>query len=289
MKAFTKNLITLAAALLSLSTLTASEIEVRFEKAQYLKESKVLFIEVQVRNTSEANLNLAGQNYRFYYDSEILSLDTEKSTSALPSTSYTDIAFEGHKKGIQADKVNQISFDDNLGFVNFSIDLHNLKDGGVNLSKDDWTAVARLKFEVKEESVAYDLVWGRDGATEKYATAFVEMQEWVSSSKLDKIDITFYGDLSSKEEATKEVKLQAKVGPNPTSDYVHITLDNALTDEATVIVRDMTGKVVKSEMMSIGDIATQVNLSDITPATYILELLDNQASTISKERIIVAR
>ena len=141
MRAFTKNLITLAAALLSFSTITASDIEVRFEKAQYLEDSKELFIEVQVRNTSQADLSLAGQNYRFYYDSEILNLEAEKSTSTLPSTSYTAITFEGHKKGIQADKVNQVSFDDNLGFVNFSIDLHNLRDGGVELAKDELSLI----------------------------------------------------------------------------------------------------------------------------------------------------
>ena len=289
MSAFSKNLFTLAAALLIFGTLTASEIEIRFEKAQYLESNKELFIEVQVRNTSEAEINLAGQNYRFFYDSEVLTLDTEKSESALPSDAYTGITFENHQKGIKADKVNQISFDDNLGFANFSIDLHNLKDGGIALSKDAWTTVAILKFQVEAESVAYDLVWGRDGATDKYATAFVEMQEWVSSKVLNKIDVTLYGDLSSKEESVKEVKLQAKIGPNPTSDYVHITLDNALAGDATVIVRDVTGKVVKSESMNSGDIAAQINLSDITPATYLLELLDNQASVISKERIIIAR
>lgn len=291
MKAFTTNLITsLAATLLSINIATASDLEVRFEKSLYDEVSKELFVNVQVRSTSQEEINLAGQNYRFFYDSETLTLDTEASKSSLSGAAYTELSFESHQKGIAADQVNQLSFDDNLGFANFSIDLHDLRNGGVSISDNEWTTVARLKFEVKAESVNYDIVWGREGATDKYATAFVEMTKWVSSSKIDVLEVSYFGDLSSQEVSKEEVEVTAAIGPNPTTDYVNITLDNSLSAQSTVILRDMTGKQVLAQSLREGQTNTTVDLSNVTAATYIIEIVDNAASRVlTQERIIVAR
>ena len=290
MKTFSTYLLTtLASILFTVSSLSASELEVRFDKAQYDEAKQELYINVQLRNTSQADITLAGQNYRFYYDSEILSLDTEASASALPGLKYTELSIEGHKSGIQADKVNQVTFDDNLGFVNFSIDLHDLKNGGISLTTDAWTTVARLKFDVKKEDAGYDLVWGREGATDLYATAFVELQEWKSSTSLEKVDIVFYGDLSSQESAKEIAEFQAAIGPNPTSDFVNITLKQTLDTDATVIIRDITGKQLKKETITRGDVSTQLDLTDVAPTTYLLELTDNQNTVLNQTRIIVAR
>ena len=291
MRAFTTNLITsLAAALLTMNIAIASDLEVRFEKSLYDEVSKELFVNVQVRSTSQEEINLAGQNYRFFYDSETLTLDTEASKSSLSGAAYTELSFESHQKGIAADEVNQLSFDDNLGFANFSIDLHDLRNGGVSISDNEWTTVARLKFEVKAESVNYDIVWGREGATDKYATAFVEMTKWVSSSKIDVLEVSYFGDLSSQEVSKEEVEVTAAIGPNPTTDYVNITLDNSLSAQSTVILRDMTGKQVLAQSLREGQTNTTVDLSNVTAATYIIEIVDNAASRVlTQERIIVAR
>jgi len=286
---FKNQIITLAAILFSFTQVIASDLEVRFEKSEYNADKKELYIEVQVKNSSYNDVNLAGQNYRFYYDSEVLSLNTDKSSSALSSKTYTSIAFNKHVKGIQADKVNQVSFDDNLGFANFSIDLHDLRNGGMLISKDEWTTVARLTFDLKKENVSYDLVWGRNGATDLYATAFVEMAEWISPTELNKIDITYYGDLSSQDEAKQVIAFDAAIGPNPTSDFINITLENTLEDNSTIIVRDMAGKLVKTSTITQGDIQVTVDLSDVVPASYIVELRDGNSELLSKERVIVAR
>ncbi len=290
MRAFTTNLITtLAAALFTITCLNASELEVRFDKAQYNEAKQELYINVELRNVNGADVTLAGQNYRFYYDSEVLALDTESSASALSGRMYTELSLEDHLSGVQADDVNQVTFDDNLGFVNFSIDLHDLKNGGISLIKDEWTTVARLKFDVKLEGADYDLVWGREGATDLYATAFVELQEWKSSNSLEKVNITYYGDFSSQESAREVAVFEAAIGPNPTSDYVNITLEKTLDADATVVIRDVTGKQLKLQTISRGDVSTQIDLSDVAPTTYLLELIDNQATVLNQTRIIVAR
>jgi len=290
MKTFSTYLIaTLASVLFTVSSLSASELEVRFDKAQFDETKQELYVNVQLRNTSQADITLAGQNYRFYYDSEVLALDTEASASALPGKKYSALALNDHKSGIQADKVNQVTFDDNLGFVNFTIDLDDLRDGGISLTTDKWTTVARLKFDVKKMEAGYDLVWGREGATDRYATAFVELQEWKSSSSLEKIDIVYYGDLSSQESAKEVAEFQAAIGPNPTSDFVNITLEQTLDTNATVIIRDVTGKQIKTQTITRGDISTQIDLTDVTPTTYLLELINNEATVLNQTRIVVAR
>ncbi len=290
MKTFTNHLFaTLATALLTVSSLSASELEVRFDKAQYNESKQELYVNVELRNITGADITLAGQNYRFYYDSEVLSLDTEASSSALSGRMYTELSLEDHLNGVQADDVNQVTFDDNLGFVNFSIDLHDLKNGGISLATDKWTTVARLKFDVKKEEVGYDLVWGREGATDLYATAFVELQEWNSSNDLADIEITYYGDLSSQESSTEVAAFEAAIGPNPTSDYVNVTLEQTQDADVTLIIRDVTGKQLKLQTISRGDISTQIDLTDVAPTTYLLELIDNQATVLNQTRIIVAR
>jgi len=157
------------------------------------------------------------------------------------------------------------------------------------ISKDEWTTVARLTFDLKKENVSYDLVWGRNGATDLYATAFVEMAEWISPTELNKIDITYYGDLSSQDEAKQVIAFDAAIGPNPTSDFINITLENTLEDNSTIIVRDMAGKLVKTSTITQGDIQVTVDLSDVVPASYIVELRDGNSELLSKERVIVAR
>ena len=94
MRAFTTNLITtLAAARFTITCLNASELEVRFDKAQYNEAKQELYINVELRNVNGADVTLAGQNYRFYYDSEVLALDTEPSASALSGRMYTCLLY----------------------------------------------------------------------------------------------------------------------------------------------------------------------------------------------------
>lgn len=284
------NKITLALAAIFLATqLTATDLEIRFEKSEYDADSKELVVNVQVRNIAASAINLAGQNYRFYYDSEVLTLDTEQSFSALSSKSYSEISFDKHLKGIEADKVNQVSFDDNLGFVNFSINLKSNSNGGVILEQDEWNTVAQLSFTVEQEATNYDLVWGRNGATDLYATAFVNIAKWIAPGRTDHAEIAFYGDLTSQDEAAKEIAFDATVGPNPTIDYVNITLAESLDADAQVYVKDMTGKLMSAQSIAEGDMTTRVDLSSAPAATYLVYITDNTGSLLHQTRVVVAK
>jgi len=134
----------------------------------------------------------------------------------------------------------------------------------------DWVSVATLKFDIIKAGAAYDVVWGREGMSDLYATAFVEVARWVSPIKLDIVNISYYGDLSA-EKASEELSAAptVAVGPNPTSDYVT--------------------KEVKNSRLSAGAVSTKVDLSDLTPATYFVEVVERGTGLVHNTQVIVAK
>jgi hypothetical protein len=277
------------AALFISAQISASDINLRFTPANLDAASNELYVNIEVQYTQKGQLILAGQNYRFYYDSEVLDLNQEGSSSNL-SSSYGDITFEDNLRGIEADHVNQLIFDDNLGFVNFSIDLSDVSNGGLALTEDmGWVSIATVKFDVKDADKRYDIVWGREGVSDLYATAFVEIAQWVSPSKLDIVSISNYGDLSSELEAAAVAVRDIAVGPNPTIDFVTISFDQALKNNTTLSFRDLTGKQVKSSYMNRGEITTTIDLSDLTASTYFLEIADQEQGLIKTTQVVIAK
>ena len=284
-------LITIIAFLFTATTVSANEIELRFSEAQYNESKQELYVNVEVAYTQAGQISLAGQNYRFFYSSEVLELDAQATKSFLPTSSYSAVSVDNHKSGIQADKVNQLSFDNDLGFANLSIDLQDVKNGGLDITEEDgWVTVARLKFDVKEAGAGYDIVWGREGVSDLYATAFVEMGEWVASSKLDKVTVSYYGDLSTEDALSTEAMIaEVKVGPNPTADYINITMERELTKDAMIILRDATGRTVQTKVITEGSISSRVDLSQLSSANYMLEMIDANKNKVYNTQVVVAK
>ena len=85
----------------------------------------------------------------------------KESRSDLPQDLYSRIQFMEVLEDLQADAVNQLAFDDQLGFVNFNIDLNNAVHGGITIVKeDDWQRVAVLNFKVKDKTTSAIAVTG---------------------------------------------------------------------------------------------------------------------------------
>lgn len=285
-----KNLIGAAALLFVATFSNASNIELRFVEADYNTTSQELYVDIQLRNTEVGQIVLAGQNYRFYYDSEVLSLDETASESSLPSDTYGALKFENHIQNVKANHVNQLSFDDNLGFVNFAIDLTDNENGGVYVNKDEWTTVATLKFTVLEIEKRYDVVWGRKGVSDLYATAFVELGEWVGSNVIDKVNIVYYGDLTSEiETETEDARPVIQVGPNPAADFVQISFDTELKDVTTIIVRDIAGRQIKKAVAGKGAISTKIDVTDLIATTYLIEIYQSNSALMHRAQIIIAK
>ncbi len=267
-----------------------AEIDLRLNVSRYDDTQSKVYVNVQVRYDEAGDITLGSQNYRFYYNSFALDLMESESSSRL-NQSYSSLVFEASHKGIEAGQVNQLDFDDELGFANFSIALVNNKDGGIKLNRHNgWTTIATLVFDVLNVSDTYDIVWGRDGVTDRYATAFVQLGEWKSQTEEVSMDINFYGDLSMNHEELLEVTQGAtyKVGPNPTTDFVRVTLDRQLSKDAQIIIIDLNGRSVLQEQLSAGQVDATLTTSELSSGTYMLQVV-TESEILLTERIAVTR
>ena len=138
---------------------------------------------VQLRSPDGNGWGLAGQNYRLYYDGSLASWLSD--SSLLPDTSYQDFTLVQDIQDVDASGAGgSLAFDANLSFLNYTMDLTNVANGGLFMPSDtSWLTTSRLCFALEPEllnqpSTCLEAVWARDGLTNEYATSFVEVSEW---------------------------------------------------------------------------------------------------------------
>jgi len=142
--------------------------------------------DVQLRSTDGNTINLGGQNYRLYYNSSLAAY--QSGTSILPNQ-YTNFQLEQDIQDVNANGTGNIPFESTLGFLNYSMDLNDVQNGGIDLPSDgSWITTSVLCFDVAEAVFAdptkcFDALWGRLGVTDEYATSFVEVAEWIGSNQ----------------------------------------------------------------------------------------------------------
>jgi hypothetical protein len=168
----------------------------------------------------------------------------------------------------------QLSFDQNLGFINFRIDLMDNENGGIEISEQSgWVKLAVLKFDLLKISPNSRLVWGRPEVTNQYATAFVELTEWVAPYETSALNIMDYqdGDLSF---TGIQAPLQVKVGPNPTSNFLKIDFATERYGDLQLVLTDVSGTTWINEIIPNGSNTTQIDISGLSSAIYMVDLID---------------
>lgn len=241
-------------------------------------ETRIMSVDVQVSYDQAGSLNLASQNYRFYYDSQLLTLKHDQSSDLLDSR-YGSLKWENMQSNIDASSVGDLEFDDNLGFANFSLALVDNVNGGISLSKETgWISVARLTFEVQEGADLYQIVWGRDDMTARYATAFVEIGEWKAENLVELIDVNTFGDVAiEKVELLELESIKYSIGPNPTADFVDVNLSTGLELDAVVLLQDMRGQTFIRQPLLAGERTSRIDVTDLGSASYLLRVVaDNE-------------
>jgi hypothetical protein len=265
-------------------------IDIRFSTPIIDQNTNTAYVNIQLKSTDDA-LVLAGQNYRIFYNTDVLTLNEELSNTNLPQGKYTDIIFTNTIENVKAAGVGSLEFDDNMGFSNFSIDLLDQVDGGVTVSSgDEWTTVATLNFSITADIDDMQLVWGRQDRSEDYATAFVEMAEWVSPKKIASLDINEYHDLEFTYEAAEALDIVSfEFGPNPTTEFVNISFGQALQSNAELRFINMKGQVSKRVDIDAGSTNTQIFMTDVPAGNYIIEVKDETNSAVAPNRLSVLK
>ena len=265
-------------------------IDIRFSTPIIDQNTQTAYVNIQLKSTDDA-LVLAGQNYRIFYNTDVLTLNEELSDTKLPVGKYTDILFTNTVENVKASGIGALDFDDNMGFSNFSIDLLDQVDGGVTINAgDEWTTVATLNFTITDDIDDMQLVWGREDRSEEYATAFVEMAEWVSPRKIASLNVNEYHDLDFTYEGAEELDIMTfEFGPNPTTEFVNISFGQPLTSNAELRFINMKGQVSKRVDLDAGSTNTQVFMTDVPAGNYVIEVKDEVNNVVANNRLSVLK
>jgi len=271
-----KNLITLILALLVSGVAFGHDVELRFTENRV--EGDLLFIDIDIKAT-DYDLNLASHSIRAYYDHAALEL--VDITSQLPEAKYSSPAIEQMFTDGHNVELGILPFEDHMGFINMSVQLDDSNQGGVDISTE-WTTVHTATFKIIDDSRKGHIVWANEAKTSEFATAFVEVAEWVNA---DEIIAKRAFDLVNFEEdintaVQEEVAFEVKIGPNPTSSVANIYQD---VDGALLSVINMSGSTVIEQSLQQG--TTTVNVEGLSSGSYIF--LVSQGAESHAEQVMI--
>ena len=201
-------LIVVAIMLSTHAVYSIQEFDIRFEFDRIECNTRQVCYHTQLRSADGQAWNLAGQNYRIFYDASMGSYIDGTAQSLLDAALYSDILLTANIQNTDASSAQgDIPFKSTLSFLNYSVDLMNLTNGGVELpANGDWISTTELCFEVTQEvidngSECLNAVWARMGKTDGIATAFVEVSQWVEANSTTEAFANVYDDLDENDGA----------------------------------------------------------------------------------------
>ena len=254
----------------------ANDLSLRLNPSFYDDFNQSIYVDVEMKYDGAGTFTLADQNYRLYFDSELLTLNEEMSRSDLPTDLYSKVQFLEILEGLEAGIINELPFDDDLGFINFTIDLQDSRDGGLEIrEEDEWQRVAVLNFKVKDASSLSQIVWSTNDKTERYATAFVEIMEWLAPNHTEPVQVQEFIDASFNASGS-EANNQVNISPNPADDFITLSLERNLRDAQDVAIYDVTGKKVLTSVMFAGVNERKMDITELSPGTYTLEMSNEE-------------
>jgi len=272
--------------IVSIALSANSDVKLRLQPNLYDPSSNSVYVNVEIKYDGAGEFVLADQNYRIYFDASSLHFDAKYSNSDLPSDLYSDLKIHELIEDAPADKVNQLKFDKHLGFLNFSINLANEYIGGIKIKEShDWERVAVLRFQLEPNQNPADIVWSREGTTNKYATAFVKIMEWLGPNRTTLAEISEYIDTSVADNRAPQIS-NIDISPNPAIDFIKVSFDAQALDEVDINISNAIGQSVHQDIMVRGSNALQISLNDLTEGTYTLEALDKATGRIFTETFI---
>lgn len=276
--------------LLALTSICAqNDISFRLSAEAYTIEDNKTTVAIQVK-ADEAEMNLADQYYRFYYDAANMELNDFNIITNLPGELYYDAQVVEHVNGFDASRIGALDYDKNLGFVNLFIELSDLSTGGVSINPaDGWVTVATVEFEIANAARPIYATWAREAVTKDYASAFSIVSEWVQPQVVEVATDNIYNDLyavAKKNNNSDQVEI--KIGPNPTADFVKIRNAHSFDNDAIVTLRDLNGSLLQTQDIA-GTTEATINLNNYESGAYIVEIANGDNTEVITEKIIFTR
>ena len=271
-----KSIVTLILVILVSGSIFGHDVELRFTENRV--EGDLLFIDIDIKATNY-NFNLADHSIRAYYDHAALELI--EISSQLPEAKYGNPAIEQMFTDGHDIQLGALPFEDHMGFINMSVQLDDSQQGGVDITTE-WTTVHTATFKIIDDSRTAHIVWANEAKTAEFATAFVEVAEWVNADEIiakRAFDlVNFQEDINRVVE--EEVTFEVTIGPNPTSNVANIYQD---MDGALLSVINMSGSVVIERTLEQG--TTAVNVDALSSGSYIF--LVTQGTESHAEQVMI--
>jgi len=260
---------------------------IRLSPNQVSPLGKVCY-EVQLASADGVELNLAGQNYRLYYNANQLSYDEVISQNLLPKEKYSDLIIKDNLQNMDARGAGPIDFDSHLSFLNVGNDLKDVENGGISLPADgNWVSTSNICFQIKENNnqieiaTDYGIHWARPELTKSYATAYVEVAEWVGPEQTRPAKVSNYFDQELSTSIDEELDdLSLSVYPNPTKDKVYIEYGGK--EAFNLQVYSAIGQLILEDKLPANATNYSLNLESFSSGVYQLRLSTDKKQIVKR-------
>lgn len=237
---------------------------------------------IQLKNKSTKAVGLAGQNYRFYYDSDAMKLDESSILNYLPK-SYTAMNLVQHSYDMDATGFGVLPFESHLGFVNLAADYKLSTGSPVMIGMGETVDVTRLCFNILDVPKEASLAWASEDITHTYATAFVELAS-VQGNHLKKIhidDLIVNGSRTTS--VQDELVTSLDIFPNPFKDVLEIKLNTPFKQVSQLEIYDVLGKLIISQNIEAGTDYLKIDGKAIPQGTVMVKISCNGEEVITSK------
>lgn len=210
---------------------------------------------LSMRNEQNEDIILAGQNYRLFYDANILRF-LPGVVSSLNPESYGDPEVVHMEKN-------------ELGFISISTDAIQRNDYALNLRPQKWQQIIQICFSgnsIKSE----DLIWADPQKTSSIASAEIVVSEWEFSGRQSVLNIQEL--ISEDANDLSELRTQSSFEfyPNPVSGQASYQFES-LDDPEQIVIKDVLGRNLSTTDINPGSKVGKLEFSSFPSGTYYLQ------------------
>ena len=234
-------------------------------------DGEVSCFDILLRAPDGQGIDLAGQNYRIFYDALNVEFLRDRISHNLDKDAYSKL------------DIIQTS-NHNIGFVSISTDGRILSDKGIHLPRNGtWVKTMNICFSHAEDQ-PLDLTWANRKKTASFATAEVAMSEWEHAERQQILLPNELYDFSSlDQEASLADEIVINVYPNPIVNHINLAFSHQI--QGSVFVKDIIGRQIVRERLN-GTMELQYNLGSWPEGTYTVMVLDDEGSLLKSQRIV---
>ena len=155
---------------------------------------------VELKSEGRSSFILGSQEYALFYNSDMATF--VQGISVMEQNIFTPFTLISNTENVDESEKNGISFDDDLGFLNYNIDLSGFEASTFEVPTNTWVKTSTLCFNISPDAIGnpdecFNVIWARNGLTDEYSSATVNVEEYLSPTESKAVTGMLYDDLDS--------------------------------------------------------------------------------------------